>query len=343
MPWFKDRHPYLPRILGGAICGFALLAPPAAAQTPVSEPRHVTIPQVAPRPDDVGTIDAIVRASYETALAAQAPMSDTSSVLSVRGAMLAFVVPDLDSSAKWYTDKLDLKIVHWYPRTRGVHARAALLQGGGLAVELVQEGDAVEPGPQHRRGLQKAGLVLNDFDRAVATLRARGVEFASVYPRRPDQPANVTIRDNAGNLIVLHEGFSSFNDPLIGLVQVDPLEERADGTASPVQDTASKQTPGCSHGIVIRDSLEPGGTVVSNRGLSGITVTAYTTSPSSLPIGAPLASARSDASGAWHLPPGVGGSAIITFVPPPRSAYHGAFTLCDTWGSQSLLVVLPHR
>jgi catechol 2,3-dioxygenase-like lactoylglutathione lyase family enzyme len=278
-----------------------------------------------------------------SALAAQAPRSDTSTALAVRGAMLAFVVPDLDASAKWYTEKLGLRIVHLYPRIKGMHARAALFQGGGLAVELVQEDDAVDPGPQHRRGLQKAGLVLNDFDRAVATLRARGVEFASVYPRRPDQPANVTIRDNAGNLIVLHEGFASFNDPLIGLVQVDPLEDRADATASRVQDTTSNQTPSCSHGRVMRDSLEAGGTVVSSRGLSGITVTAYTRSPSGLPIGEPLASATSDASGAWHLPPGVSGSAIVTFVPAPRSAYQGAFIMCDTPGPQTITVVLPHR
>ena len=66
MPWCNDRHPYLPRIFAGAICGFALLARPAAAQSPAPEPRHMIIPQVAPRSDDVGTIDAIVRASYET-------------------------------------------------------------------------------------------------------------------------------------------------------------------------------------------------------------------------------------------------------------------------------------
>jgi hypothetical protein len=42
------------------------------------------------------------------------------------------------ASAKWYTEKLGLRIVHLYPRNKTVHARAALFQGGGLVVELVQ-------------------------------------------------------------------------------------------------------------------------------------------------------------------------------------------------------------
>lgn len=254
-----------------------------------------------------------------SALAAQAPTSDASPALAVRGAMLAFVVPDLDASAKWYAEKLGVRIVHLYPRIKTVHARAALFQGSGLIVELVEEDDAVDPGPEHRRGLQKAGLVVGDFDKAVATLRARGVEFASVYPRRPDQPANVTIRDNAGNSITLYEGFSSFNDPLIGLVQVDQSE---DG--------------GCFQGRVVGD------TVVSNRGLSGVTVALYTKSPSGVAMGDAVASATSDASGSWKLPHTIG-PLIITFVPPRGSGYRAAFTVCTTSGTQPLLMTLPHR
>ena len=277
-----------------------------------------------------------------SALAAQAPMSNASPALAVRGAMLAFVVPDLDTSAKWYTEKLGLRVVHLYPRIKAVHARAALFQGGGLMVELVQEDDAVDPGPEHRHGLQKAGLVVVDFDKAVKTLRSRGVEFASVYPRRPDQPANVTIRDNSGNLIVLYEGFSSFNDPLIGLVQVDPLEDRAAATAGGVRDSAHNGAPGCFQGRVVGDSPKSSDTVVSNRGLSGVTVAVYSKSPSGVAMGHALASATSDASGSWKLPHAIG-PLIITFVPPRGSGYRGAFTECTTSETQPLLLMLPQR
>ena len=279
-----------------------------------------------------------------SALAAQAPMSNTPPALAVRGAILAFSVPDLDASAKWYTEKLGLRIVHLYPRNKAVHARAALFQGGGLLVELIQEDDAVDLGPQPRHGLAKAGLVVGNFAKLVATLRARGVEFASVYPRRVDQPANVTIRDNAGNLIALYEGFSNFNDPLIGLVQVDQAEDRADTTAGGVRGTVHNGTPGCFQGHVVGYSLKSGDTVVSNRGLSGVRVAVYNKSPNGGALGdVPLASAISDASGGWKIPHGASGLLILTFVPPPSSGYRGVFTACTTSGTQPLLMMLPHR
>ena len=272
-----------------------------------------------------------------SALAAQAPMSNPPPALAVRGAILAFSVPDMDASAKWYTEKLGLRIVHLYPRNKAVHARAALFQGGGLVVELVQEDDAVDLGPQPRHGLAKAGVVVGNFDKAVAALRARGVEFASVYPRRADQPANVTIRDNAGNLIALYEGFSSFNDPLIGLLQVDQPEDRAYTTAGGVRGAAHTGTPGCFQGRVAGD------TVVSNRGLSGVMVAVYTKSPNGGALGDAVASATSDASGGWKLPQRGRGSLIVTFVPPPGSRYRGVFTVCAASGTQPLLMMLPHR
>jgi catechol 2,3-dioxygenase-like lactoylglutathione lyase family enzyme len=286
---------------------------------------------------------AILLLATSSALAAQAPMSNTPPALAVRGAILTFSVPDLDASAKWYTETLGLRIVHMYPRNKAVHARAALFQGGGLVVELVQEDDAVDLGPQPRRGLAKAGLVVGNFDTMVATLRARGVEFASVYPRRVDQPANVTIRDNAGNLIALYEGFSSFNDPLIGLIQVDQAEDRADTTTDGGRGPAPG-TPGCFQGQVVGYSVTSGDTTASNHRLSGVRVAVYTKSPNGGALGdVPLASAISDAAGGWNLPHGTSGSLIITFVPPPRSGYRGVFTACTTAGTQPLLMMLPHR
>jgi Tol biopolymer transport system component/catechol 2,3-dioxygenase-like lactoylglutathione lyase family enzyme len=268
-------------------------------------------------------------------------VSDTPPALAVGGAMLAFSVRDLDASAKWYTEKLGLRIVHWYPRNKAVHARAALFQGGGLVVELVQEDDAIDAGAQPRRGLAKAGVVLNNFDQAVATLRARGVEFASRYPRRPDQPANVTIRDNAGNLISLYEGFSSFNDPLIGLVQVDEPDAPADSAAAGLSN-AGNPAPSCLQGRVLGKPLKAGDTTTS-PGLPGVTVAVYTKSPNGGAMGDALASTRSAAAGVWNLPRQASGPLIITFVPPPSSGYQGAFATCGTPGTQPLSMTLLPR
>jgi len=252
--------------------------------------------------------------------------------LAAHGTFLTFSVPDLDASLRWYSDKLGLRMVHVYPRNRAVHARAVLMQGGGLLLELVEEEGAVDLAPQRRHGLAKAGLVLSNFEQALATLRARGVHFVSAYARRPDQPANATIEDNAGNRIVLFEGFSAFDDPLIGLVQVDEPESAGD-------------MPSCFEGRVVGSSRNSGDTVTASRGVSNVTVAVYTKSPGGGAMGDVLASAHSDGSGDWKLPhKGEGvASLIIAFAPPAASEYRGTFTTCATHGGPSLSMVLPRR
>jgi len=139
-----------------------------------------------------------------------APRENDAPVLIVRGVSFALSVADLDASAKWYVEKLGLRVTMRVPRTDATRARVALLQGGGLAVELVQHDDAVPLGSlQPKRdgaislqGIFKVGVTVEDFEKTLATLRARGVDIAyGPYPKRPDQPANVIIRDGDGNLI----------------------------------------------------------------------------------------------------------------------------------------------
>jgi len=51
-------------------------------------------------------------------------------------------------------------------------------------------------------GLVKAGILVDDFPATLETLRARGVTIAyGPFPSRPDQKANVIIKDNAGNFV----------------------------------------------------------------------------------------------------------------------------------------------
>lgn len=134
----------------------------------------------------------------------------TSPVLDASGTFFALSVANLDSSATWYADKLGLTVVMRVPRTGETRSAMALLQGGGLTVELVQHDDAVPlrnfiPAPRgslYVHGVFKVGVTVNNFDDVIATLRSRGVSIPiGPFPKRPDQPANAIILDNAGNYI----------------------------------------------------------------------------------------------------------------------------------------------
>ena len=124
------------------------------------------------------------------------------------GAFLALSVSDVDASARWYREKLGLKVVLEPPKAG--EAKAVILEGNGLLVELIQH-DAAKPlgtvapgvrGNVYVHGYFKAGLMVEDFDRTIAALKARGVEIAfGPYPKSATQRANAIIRDNAGNLI----------------------------------------------------------------------------------------------------------------------------------------------
>ena len=124
------------------------------------------------------------------------------------GAFIALSVPDVAASARWYREKLGLRVVLEPPKSG--EATAVILEGGGLLVELIQH-DAAKPlgalapgvrGNVYVHGYFKAGLIVEDFDRTIAAIRARGIEIAfGPYPKSATQRANAIIRDNAGNLI----------------------------------------------------------------------------------------------------------------------------------------------
>jgi catechol 2,3-dioxygenase-like lactoylglutathione lyase family enzyme len=130
--------------------------------------------------------------------------------LTATGAFIALSVPDLEASAAWYIEKLGLQVVLDPAANEGI--RVQVLEGGGLMVELLEDTSAVAlsaaaPSIGHVTkvlGIFKAGVLVTDYDRTVATLRQRGVEIAyGPYPARDGQRANLIIRDNAGNLLQL--------------------------------------------------------------------------------------------------------------------------------------------
>src|ERR1700741_4918743 len=109
--------------------------------------------------------------------ASPAPIFTTSAVF------FALSVSDLDASARWYAEKLGLRMTMSAPRTDATKSKMALLQGGGLTVELVQHDDAAPLGsvlPQARgalfvHGIFKVGFTVDDYDATLAAIRARGV------------------------------------------------------------------------------------------------------------------------------------------------------------------------
>ena len=124
------------------------------------------------------------------------------------GAFFALSVADLNASVQWYSEKLGLKVVMRPPKID--KAVAVILEGGGLIVELIHHDDAMplsaaSPAVKSNilvHGIVKAGVIVEDFDSTVATLRSRNVQIAfGPFPAQAHQRANVIVRDNSGNLI----------------------------------------------------------------------------------------------------------------------------------------------
>lgn len=132
-----------------------------------------------------------------------APPDTSGPFAGATGGFIALSVPDVEASARWYSEKLGLRLVMRIPRMDKIVGGAAL-EGGGILLELIQREDA-KPGTalaELTHGIVKAGILVADFERAVAGLRARGVVFfAGPYPARPGQRANVMFKDNAGNML----------------------------------------------------------------------------------------------------------------------------------------------
>jgi catechol 2,3-dioxygenase-like lactoylglutathione lyase family enzyme len=137
-------------------------------------------------------------------------------VLRASGGFFALSVADLAASTKWYSEKLGLTVVMEVPKKDKVGV--TVLEGDGVIVELIQNDNAV-PSPRATtgvaapdlvQGLFKAGLLVDDFDRTLASLKARGVEVAyGPYPARKDQRPNAIIKDNSGNLLQLFGAYEN--------------------------------------------------------------------------------------------------------------------------------------
>jgi catechol 2,3-dioxygenase-like lactoylglutathione lyase family enzyme len=126
--------------------------------------------------------------------------------VAAKGAFFALSVPDMEASVKWYCEKLGLKIAMQVKDKVSV----TVLAGGGLIVELIHSDEAMpraKAAPAIKEdillhGFKKAGIVVADFDKTLAILKARNVEIAyGPFAAKENGMKNVIVRDNAGNLI----------------------------------------------------------------------------------------------------------------------------------------------
>ena len=120
-------------------------------------------------------------------------------------------------------------------------------------------------------------------------------------------------------------------DPLAGLVTA----ERGDTAEAPPNQTPDG--PGHFQGFVkgyTPGVVDTNSTIVP---LANVRVTAYRSEAqgtSAQPeAGDAVATAFSNANGAWTLPTLPGGEYIVTFVPPAGSNYHGGWTVGQAWSS----------
>jgi catechol 2,3-dioxygenase-like lactoylglutathione lyase family enzyme len=140
--------------------------------------------------------------------APSAPSGPAAPTPAVIGAFFALSVSDVAASARWYSERLGLRVIQKVPHANQV--AVTVLEGNGLIVELIQNDSAVPLGtaapsvrdPMLVHGLIKAGFIVEDFDGTLAMFRKNQVEIAfGPYPSRPNLRANVIVKDNAGNLI----------------------------------------------------------------------------------------------------------------------------------------------
>ncbi|OGO24957.1 MAG: hypothetical protein A2144_08830 [Chloroflexi bacterium RBG_16_50_9] len=127
-------------------------------------------------------------------------------------------VPDIESSIAWYRDILGFTLSHRSTLTRGeIPRKVAFMKHGDFYIELFDYADAApfSDDVYHKTcGTKHIAFDVQDLPQIVYTLKSRGVEIVfhnqpETEPRLENRPRGVAfIRDNAGTLIELIEGFS---------------------------------------------------------------------------------------------------------------------------------------
>ena len=145
------------------------------------------------------------------------PPKNTNSPFShMRGAHIAVRVPDYGASKKWYTEKLDFRVIHEWPFGELKLAYLAPANDDNFWVELLGDGN---PSPAanysdlneslHPAGYHHFCIDVISVDETVAELRRRGVTIVGEAFNLPDINKRLAfLSDPWGNLIELSEQLS---------------------------------------------------------------------------------------------------------------------------------------
>ena len=137
-------------------------------------------------------------------------MSGPIDAIDIRFHHVAFSVPDLEASIRWYREALGFE-VEWRLHVASVPADVAMLRRGVMRVELFQPEHGA-PLPAGRSNVQEdlrthgtkhLADAVRDVRAAVAELERRHVDI--VHQGTGAFGAFAFIRDNSGNLIELFE------------------------------------------------------------------------------------------------------------------------------------------
>lgn len=115
-------------------------------------------------------------------------------------AHICFIVKDLEASVKFYTEVLGLTEAFDYKNDQGERFGVYVHAGERTFIELFQ-GD---PAPAaEKQSYQHFCLEVDDFDKTVEELRARGAEVSAIK-RGNDQSWQAWLADPDGNRFEIH-------------------------------------------------------------------------------------------------------------------------------------------
>jgi hypothetical protein len=147
------------------------------------------------------------------ALGAREPAATTAALGLRPPQFLAISVADVDAASRWYAEAFGVSTVKDLPSSDG-NVRTRILRSPEFTIELSQHATAKPlrayagaPTPTFLvHGFFKAGVFVENLDRAVATLRARGVK--DIGAAQSDDSLGlrwVLFRDDSGNFLQLLE------------------------------------------------------------------------------------------------------------------------------------------
>ena len=122
-----------------------------------------------------------------------------------QGAFFALSVADVEAASRWYSEKLDFRVLSSGEAPNKI-ARFAILEGDGTLIELIQHRDAA-PRPAaadafKTHGIFKIGFVVADLDGVYRQLKARSVAVAyDLMPAKDVPLRSFSVRDVEGNLV----------------------------------------------------------------------------------------------------------------------------------------------